>query len=158
MPHIHKDIDYTVSIYIVCKNKVLLRMHEKFHKWLVPGGHIELDETPQEAAVREVKEETGLDVMIHIDQTSPHTPMDDEVELYHPAFLNIHEIPGLGYRHRHLDFVYFATSTSEVIAPTHEDDRSDDCLWLTADEVKVKKDLSERVRYYALSALKVLSK
>jgi len=32
--------------------------------WAVPGGSIEPGETPEEAAIREAKEETGLDVRI----------------------------------------------------------------------------------------------
>jgi 8-oxo-dGTP diphosphatase len=33
--------------------------------WTFPGGGIEPGETPMEAAIREVKEETGLDIYIH---------------------------------------------------------------------------------------------
>lgn len=39
-------------------------MHKKNHKWTQPGGHIELDETPEEAALREAYEETGLRVSL----------------------------------------------------------------------------------------------
>ena len=31
-------------------------------KWSVPGGHVELGESPEQTVVRETKEETGLDV------------------------------------------------------------------------------------------------
>ena len=60
MPHVHEKIDFTASVFIVNGDAVLLGKHEKFHRWLQPGGHIELDEDPNEAALREVKEETGL--------------------------------------------------------------------------------------------------
>lgn len=44
--------------------KVLLVHHKKFNKWNQPGGHIEDNETPEETAIREVYEETGLKVKL----------------------------------------------------------------------------------------------
>lgn len=44
--------------------RVLLQKRGDSCQWGFPGGAIELGETPEEAAVRELKEETGLDVAI----------------------------------------------------------------------------------------------
>ena len=44
--------------------KILLVKHKKFNKWVQPGGHIEIDELPEETAVREVYEETGIKVKL----------------------------------------------------------------------------------------------
>lgn len=44
--------------------KVLLQRRGDSGKWGFPGGAIELGETPEMAAIREVKEETGLDVEV----------------------------------------------------------------------------------------------
>ena len=33
MSHIHELIDYTVNVFIVCKNKVLLRHQDKYDFW-----------------------------------------------------------------------------------------------------------------------------
>ena len=46
------------------KGEVLLQRRGDSNKWGFPGGAIELGETPQIAAMREVKEETGLDVEV----------------------------------------------------------------------------------------------
>jgi nucleoside triphosphatase len=47
------------------KGKILLaKSHKWFDKYTLPGGHIEVGETMREAVVREVKEETGLDVEV----------------------------------------------------------------------------------------------
>lgn len=43
-------------------NKIYLCHHIKADDWIPPGGHIEMGETPSDAAVREMKEE--LNVMI----------------------------------------------------------------------------------------------
>lgn len=44
--------------------KILLVKHKKNRRWTQPGGHIENEETPEEAALREVYEETGLRVRL----------------------------------------------------------------------------------------------
>ena len=46
------------------KGDVLLQKRTDSNKWGFPGGAIEIGETPQMAAVREAKEETGLDVEV----------------------------------------------------------------------------------------------
>ena len=46
------------------RGRVLLQKRSDSGKWGFPGGAIELGETPEEAAIREVKEETGLDVQV----------------------------------------------------------------------------------------------
>lgn len=54
----------TVGVFIFNPSAELLLL--KSHKWpgkyVVPGGHVELGERIEAAAVREAKEETGLDV------------------------------------------------------------------------------------------------
>ena len=62
MAHIHEKIDFTVAIFVVHDGKVLLIHHRRLDKWLPLGGHIELDEDPEIAALREAKEESGLEV------------------------------------------------------------------------------------------------
>jgi ADP-ribose pyrophosphatase YjhB (NUDIX family) len=46
------------------KNQILLQKRSDNQLWGLPGGLIELDETLEEAAIREVKEETNLDIEI----------------------------------------------------------------------------------------------
>ena len=48
--HIHEKIDFTVAIFVVRDKNILLIHHRKLDKWLPLGGHIELDEDPEQAA------------------------------------------------------------------------------------------------------------
>jgi len=51
------------AIIFNAQGEVLICKSTKYHtKYIIPGGHIELGESMEDALVREVKEETGLDV------------------------------------------------------------------------------------------------
>lgn len=54
--------------------KILLVKHKKFKKWVQPGGHIEHGEVPEEAAIREVYEETGIKVKL----LGEHFPREED--------------------------------------------------------------------------------
>ena len=55
--------------------KILLVKHQDYSKWLQPGGHMEDNETPEETAIREVFEETGI--RIHL--IGEHFPREDDL-------------------------------------------------------------------------------
>lgn len=53
---------FTASAVVICHEHILLVHHHRIGAWVPPGGHIEEGEMPNEAAVREVLEETGVPV------------------------------------------------------------------------------------------------
>lgn len=53
-----------VQVIIVKNNKILLEKREDFEVWSIPGGGVEDDESLEMAAIREVKEEVGIDIEI----------------------------------------------------------------------------------------------
>jgi 8-oxo-dGTP diphosphatase len=59
-------MSYRAAIILLKDDKVALieRHRQGLHYYSFPGGHIEAGETPEQAAVRETKEELGLDVTI----------------------------------------------------------------------------------------------
>jgi 8-oxo-dGTP pyrophosphatase MutT (NUDIX family) len=103
MAHIHEKIDFTVCIFVVHHGKVLLIHHRNLNKWLPLGGHIELDEDPEAAALREAKEESGLDVELLGER--PPTTGPGTRALIAPRFLDIHRITAT---HEHIGMIYWA--------------------------------------------------
>ena len=62
MAHNNYYLDLCVDTYVVNESSVLLRFHEKYNFWGTPGGHVDPGQDVNEAALREVQEEAGLDV------------------------------------------------------------------------------------------------
>lgn len=52
------------QVVLLQEDRILLARHvcPEREYWILPGGAVEEDETPEEAAVREVLEETGLQI------------------------------------------------------------------------------------------------
>lgn len=155
MPHIHEKIDFTVETFIVFNRKVLLRIHEKFHIWLSVGGHVELDEDPNEAAIREVKEEVGLDIELH-KQSRANFNEKNYRDLIPPVFLSRNRPSPT---HEHVTMIYFATTKSDQTRQPDNHEKSAELRWFTKEELEACTDarLPENVRYYALAALAALS-
>ena len=152
MPHLHEKIDFTVETFVVHENTVLLRKHDKYKIWLSIGGHIELDEDPNQAAVREVKEEVGLDVVLAGESTRSEKK-DGYTELIPPRFLNRHRI---NEAHEHVTFVYFARAKSDVTSQG-DGEVNEEMRWFTKEELNDPSfGIRENIKQYAEEALKVL--
>ena len=154
MPHINELIDYTVETFVVFNDKVLLRFHDKYGIWLSVGGHIELDENPNQAAIREVKEEVGLDVNLY-DKLLPLREKNGSYEeLIPPYFMNIHKI---SETHKHIAMVYFAKAFTDKVVES-ENEKSAGWKWMTKREIEQAIDISPLIKIYAIRALNELSK
>ena len=101
--------DFTVAVFVVWQGRVLLHPHRKLGLWLPPGGHIDANELPDEAAVREVLEESGVRIVLESRPAISH-PASSPVLLAQPRGVQLEDIePG----HQHIDLVYFAAPESE---------------------------------------------
>ncbi len=86
---------------MVWRGALLLHRHAKLGIWLPPGGHIEPNELPDEAAVREVKEETGVDIELVGEKV---LPVESPRQLVRPRAVQLEVIaPG----HEHIDLIYY---------------------------------------------------
>ena len=87
----------TASGLVIKDDKVLLIFHPYIKRWFQPGGHIEEGDSPIEAAIREVYEETGYFCELDSDNQDP-------------IDIDIHEIPENPKKsegaHLHIDLLY----------------------------------------------------
>lgn len=152
MSHIHEKIDFCVDVFIVNDNKVLLRMHEKYHMWLAVGGHIELDEDPIEAIMREAKEEVGLDITLVGWDVPNITP--EVKHLLPPTFMNRHTISA---NHEHVVMMYVATTNETEIHPQSGEEA--ECKWFTAEELSDPQyAINPNIQFFARNALLIVEK
>lgn len=148
MPHIHDLIDFTVAVYIVHENKVLLVDHKKLKTWMPIGGHIELDEDPEEALIREIQEESGLTVEIVGGNKAPIQSKTAK-SLLAPLYMDIHDITST---HRHIGLVYFAKSVTEQVLLAGKEHYA--IRWFTKNELPDPQlKIHPLVRFYAKEAL-----
>ncbi|MEA2701823.1 MAG: hypothetical protein QOE22_532 [Candidatus Parcubacteria bacterium] len=153
MPHIHEKIDYVSNIYIVHDGSVLLRKHDKHGLWFPPGGHVELDEDPPHAAVREAKEEVGMDV--ELIGSEPRSFLEGEKEILAPRFMDRHRI---NESHEHISFTFFARSVTREFAQSEGREVSDHIRWFTKEELDDPQyGVTEMINYYAKAALDALA-
>ncbi len=148
MPHIHKLYDFVVSVFIVHDNRVLLIDHKKYDEWLPIGGHIELDEDPELALFREIKEECGLKV--HILANKPAIAHPGVKPILTPSFVDAHRIAGV---HKHIAFIYFAVAKDDKVCLHEREHR--EYRWVTERELGSKKlKLTRSILFYCREALK----
>ena len=97
--------DFTVAIFVVWQKQVLLHTHPKLGLVLPPGGHIEKNELPDEAAIRETLEETGLGIKL-MGELAPYSPEQGApVPLIRPRGIQLEQINS---GHEHIDLIYLA--------------------------------------------------
>lgn len=100
---------FTATVYIFHEGKVLLHLHKKLGKWLPPGGHLEPNETPPEAARREAREETGLEIAF-IEQENLKFAGPNAVSFERPFLCLLENVPAYQDQpaHQHMDLIYLA--------------------------------------------------
>lgn len=103
---------FSVAVYARRGSEVLAIHHHRLQTWLPIGGEIEVGETPLEAAIRELLEETGLAGSFDI--------LKGACDGVPPGFLGYEEHPA-GSKGMHMNFVFVADVVTDAeVQPNHE--------------------------------------
>ena len=96
---------FTATGFVVDGSRTLLHWHKRLQQWMPPGGHIEEDEDPVQAVLREIEEETGLatEVIVMREPSAFEYPQ----QLPAPYTILVEDIPGPDEPHKHIDMIYF---------------------------------------------------
>ena len=137
------------SGYLVEDGRVLLVHHNRFDKWVPPGGHIEAGDTFSGAAAREVLEETGLDVEV-ISATPALIDDDNATPLPGPFYV---DLEGEGFPIPSITQFFWVRRKDRAQEITAQSQEVHDVRWFTAEEVETMQSF-EQVRVLCRYALK----
>ncbi|MGE0539119.1 MAG: NUDIX domain-containing protein [Dehalococcoidia bacterium] len=158
----------TVTGFLVYEGRVLFHWHRRNQMWLPMGGHIEPNEDPVEAVLREVEEESGVAAVVM--PTTVPLPFSNIPQRPPPATIILAPVRACSVaraldwtgRIEHIDLVYYCRPTAGLA-----DLRTDDptMRWLDAaaiganapvapDSETIPAPLADDVRVLALNALR----
>lgn len=157
MAHLNYYLDLCVDTYIVNGDAVLLRLHDKYQEWIAPGGHVDPGEDLNQAALREVWEEVGMEVTLIGPYGWVQSDTERNKDLVPPFYINRHNV---SESHEHSSHIFLARSTTREINPQTDADKGALCRWITQEELDEMRRNDPRLGAsayrYASDALKLL--
>jgi 8-oxo-dGTP pyrophosphatase MutT (NUDIX family) len=153
MGHIHEQFDFVVTVFLVHDGRVLFANHPRYGKWVPIGGHIDLDENPDQAVFREVEEETGI-TEIELLTEKPSVPTEPgNVFLNTPNYMGVYDA---NPPHRHISLNYFARVKDKQVTMSDEHTA---VKWLGLDDLTKKEyELTPSLQFYTTKAIEAAQK
>lgn len=148
---------FTATIYVVHRDATVLHRHEDLDLWLPPGGHIERDELPHEAALREAVEETGLDISLIQHPDGPGSPTARPIP--RPAHMLLEDINTHDGQvgHQHIDLIYYGQASHRTVRPVGTDEvGSDRWQWVTSDTLATDDRFDPDVARHGQAAIRTV--
>ena len=109
------------------------------------------EEVPHETAIREVYEESGLEIKLY--NRDSKLALGRVVQLHSPMHTLLENV---GHEVENIDFIYFARAFSNEVRP--QTGESKELYWFTKEEIESNDNIKPHVKVMALDALRILSK
>lgn len=140
--------DLVVSGYVFNENnKLLLIHHKKLDLWLPVGGHIEENETPDDAMLREAEEETGLKIEL-LNKSKIALGGNAKENLAVPFHVNLHSVGD----HDHCSLFYICRTNENVSVNKEE---LNDFEWFSKSQLEDER-IPKDVRNIAIEAFSLI--
>ena len=158
---------FTTTGFVVEGKRTILLWHKRLGMWVPPGGHIEPDEDPVTAVLREIREETGLEA--EVIPTAREMNISYPQQIQPPYTILLEDSGGKdrsdGPSHKHIDFIYFCRPVGTVSVSSIADQPmqwAEESAILSGQPLKIGEagpdiSLSEDVRILALKAIELAS-
>lgn len=138
---------FVVTGYVVRDGKTLLIRHKKLQMWLAPGGHIDANELPDDAALREIFEETGLRAEIVSSKRADKCERG-VVFLHVPNHVQLEDIPN---HPQHIDLIYFCRALAGE--PVISERETDGARWFSIQDLR-SAEVRDEVRQTGEQAIR----
>jgi ADP-ribose pyrophosphatase YjhB (NUDIX family) len=150
---------FTCTGFLVQGNKTLLLWHPRLRMWVPPGGHLEPDEDPVTAVLREIREETGL--AAEVLSLGPTFAFAYPGQVAPPFAILLEDSAEPSPAHQHVDLIYFCHPSDGSILTAPPDTV---VAWVDEETLRanrpvelagcgVSAPVSEDVRLLALTAI-----
>lgn len=126
---------FTATGIVTFKDASLVHWHRKVGEWLAPGGHIEPNEDPVQATIREALEETGLDVRVIPTSLAPD--ISNLEQITPPYTVLVEDVVDDEYgAHQHIDFIYMTTPQNAELREDGYPAVPPGWVWMRRDELE----------------------
>jgi len=143
---------FTATVYLVADGATALHEHPGLGIRLPPGGHVDRGELPHETALREAREETGLEPTLLTDHDDVRS--DTARAIPRPRHLMLADVNVCGDEvgHQHVDHVYYAAVERRDIDPEPGEPGPEAWSWYDQSALR-RSDVDPDVRELGIEAI-----